>query len=111
MIDELLFQRGHILTRIGDEIDDYDVIITDHYFAQVLSLDGEVVDANGSEYEVISLNGNDFEIVFIVHDTEFQADGSTWEFEELIVKCTGAVISEDDCDVLRIDTYDVVAVS
>lgn len=118
MIDEILFQRGHIMTRIGDECDDYDSIIPEHYFKSVLGFEGEVVDSSGSEYEVVSLDEEEnFVIRFTAYDNVFETDdGDEESFNELVVECTGAVIAEkywnssDLTDVLRIDTYNVVSV-
>jgi len=108
MIDDMLFQRGHIMIRIDNvDADDYDTIIPDHYFENVLDLTGEVVDSNGSEYNLVSIDSNDnFVINFTVYENVFAtSDGNTVGFGELEVECTGTVIQEDDCDVLRIDTF------
>ena len=109
MLDELLFQRGCIIARIGDETDDYDSIVPDHYFKNVLGLSGEVLDSNGSEYTLVSIDKDDkFVIFFNVYENQFRTDGGeVYEFEELVVQCTGAVVQEDDYDVLRLDTFDV----
>lgn len=111
MIDNMLFQRGHITTRIGDQMDDYDTIIPDHYFQNVLGLKGECIDSNGSEYNLVSIDSDDnFVIVFSVYDNQFETDDNTVGFEELVVKCTGTVIQEDDYDVLKVDKFDVMGV-
>lgn len=111
MIDDILFQRGCILTRIDNQTDDFDNIVSDYYFEKVLGLHGEVIDSNGSDYELISLDADDnFEIDFSIADTMFEtAHGATWEFEELVVKCTGTIIQENEKDILDIDTYNVVS--
>lgn len=117
MIDDILFLRGHIETRIGDERDDFDIVIPEHYFFNVLGLEGEVIDSNGSEYELVTLDGDNFEIVFTVDENEFETeDGSIVSFNELVVHCTGVIVSDDTFgdygpkDVLQIATYDVVRV-
>ena len=112
MIDPDLFIRGHILTRINDRpIDDYDIVIIDHYFEGILGYNGEVIDSNGSEYKLGELTSDDyFDIMFTVADTEYEAtDGTMLAFEELIVRCTGHVIEVNDCDVLNIMSYDVIS--
>jgi len=107
----MLFQRGHIDVRINDRpIDDYDIVITDHYFEGILGCTGEVIDANGSEYELVELtdDGN-FDIIFTVDETEYETiNGTIISFEQLTVRCTGHVIQIDGGDVLNIVTYDVI---
>lgn len=112
MIDEHLFIRGHIDVRIEDRpIDDYDVIIPDHYFEGILGCTGEVIDSNGSEYQLKELTADDyFDIIFTVHDTEYETiNGTIVAFEELVVQCTGHVIQVNGCDTLDITTYDVIS--
>lgn len=113
MIDELLFQRGHIDVRIGDECDDYDVVLGDYYFHHVLGLAGEVCDSNGSEIEDYDLGPNDtFEIRFRIDERLFQKDdGEIVGFDELTIKVKGQIVTENyhgDYDVLRIDKYSVI---
>jgi len=110
MIDELLFVRGGILTKIGDKIDDFDAIIADHYFTVIMGLDGEVYDSNGSEYMLNSIDKDDnFDIIFTVYDTRFETNGTIIEFDELIVSCSGAVIQEDGIDILDISEFTVLS--
>jgi hypothetical protein len=110
MIDSMLFQRGHIMIRIGNQTDDYDVVVPEHYFYKVLGIKGEIIDSNGSEYELVSLDKDDnFEIKFNVYENEFETDdGRIVGFGELIVRCKGQAIQEDDYDILRIDTFDII---
>jgi len=113
MIDDMLFQRGHIMTRINKvNADDYDTVIPDHYFETVLGLTGECIDSNGSEYKLVSIDSNDnFVINFSVYGNDFETeDGAVQSFEELEIKCTGTVVQKDDYDILQIGTYDVVSV-
>ena len=107
----MLFQRGHILIRIGEKVDDFDSLIADHYFEKELSLVGEVVDSEGSEYKVITQDGDHFAIEFSVYGNLFEIEaGGEAGFEELTVKCSGIVATEDDTDVLQITSYDVLKV-
>jgi len=111
MIDDILFQRGHIETRIGERtIDDFDIVIPEHYFEDILGLTGEVVDSNGSDYEVIDLSWDDhFDIIFTVDAVEFETINDTpFNFEQLIVKCTGNIVPINGKDVLDIKTYEII---
>ena len=113
MIDEDLFIRGHINVRIDDRpIDDYDNVISDHYFEDVLGLTGEVLESNGSVYELHSLDEDDnFDISFIVEPVEFETDsGHIVAFEELVVRCTGTIIPINGSDVLDIKSYIIASV-
>jgi len=103
----MLFQRGSILTKIGDEIDDYDTIIVDHYFNVFMGLQGEVYDSNGSEYQLVKLTEDGtFDITFTVHNTQFKTDDDDIVgFEELIISCFGTVIQQDGIDILDIKVY------
>jgi len=113
MIDNMLFQRGHIMTRIGDRVDDYDNAIPDQYFENVLGLKGECIDSNGSEYNLVSIDSKDnFVIDFSVYGNDFETeDGAVQSFEELMVQCTGVIVQEEDYDVLQINTYEVINVN
>ena len=114
MIDDILFQRGHIDVRIGDrDIDDFDIVIPEFYFEDILGLTGEIVDSNGSDYELHYLDAFDeFDISFIVDPVEFEIDGGNIiGFDKLIVRCTGTIVPIDGKDVLDIDTYKMTGVS
>lgn len=116
MLDEDLFIRGHIFARLSGQTDDYDTVIPDYYFQNVLNLTGETVDSNGSEYKLNSLvNGDQFDMTFTVHENEFETDdGKTVGFEELVVQCTGLIIQdviwEDPIDILHVTSYTVLSV-
>lgn len=112
MIDKDLFIRGHILTKIDDEIEDYDCRIPDYYFMTVLNLTGEVIDSNGSQYKLIKIDEEDnFVIEFDVDEVEFEEDnGDITSFRNLVVLCAGKVIQVDDYDVLEIEDYNVTKV-
>jgi hypothetical protein len=120
MKDDILFQRGHIDVKfIGSEyVEDYDCLIPECYFEQVLGLEGEIIDSNGTDYEVISLDEEDnFVIDFFSYENEFETeDGNIVGYEELHVRCTGQIISkyvdftQEDKDILLIKKYDVVKV-
>ena len=114
MIDDLLFQRGHINVRIDKgNIGDYDMVIPDYYFENILGLTGEVVESNGSQYELHDLNQFDeFDISFLVEPVEFETDsGHIVSFENLVVRCTGILRAIDGGDVLDIYTYKVTDIS
>ena len=112
MIDDELFLRGHIETRIGARpIDDFDIVIPEHFFESVLGLTGEVIDSNGSDYTVNSLDENDnFEITFEVDPVDFETEDKIYELEYLVVICKGTIVPIGDKDVLDITDYDVITV-
>ena len=113
MLDDLLFQRGSLLTQIGDQCDDYDSLIPDYYFKHTLGLKGEVIDTNGSEYNLGRLVGADmFTVTFCIYETPFETtDGEIVGFSELIVKCEGSIIQQNGADVLDIKTFTVISVN
>lgn len=113
MIDDILFQRGEILTKIDGETEDYDVRIPDYYFMNVLGLKGEVIEGNGSQYNLVLIDADDnFVIDFDVDEVDFEKeDGGIVSFTQLIVRCTGKVAQVDnDYDILEIADYNVIRV-
>lgn len=118
MIDDILFQRGHIDVQFvgGECIDDFDCLIPECYFEQVMGLKGEIIDSNGTDYELVSLDEEEnFVIDFVSYENEFETeDCHVVGYEELHVRCTGQIVphynSYKDKDILLIKTYDVVKV-
>jgi len=111
MIDELLFERGHIFVQLRDRIDDFDNLIPEYYFTHILGLTGEIVDSDGSTYEVNYYNQltGHTNINFILDRQTFETDTETYEVDELIVQCQGYVIEIDGRDVLSIYNYAVLS--